>query len=283
MQIIVCGEKNVTTNMIKGALQQAKVQNADILHIAKPEEIRGKVTEESVVIVDWDGDPVMDARYVTAAKEANEKVPVILLCTKAKSGTVFGGMKAGATGVLNKPFEPEELVKVVAAALKQSKAKKPSVNVEFINPFIDATINVFKTMCQMDVHRKKLFLKDDHKMLGDVSGVMGLSGSATGSVVVSLPERLACIVVGRMLGEEPSSSLTPDVCDAVGELINMISGQAKASLVKTKYHFSISIPSVVSGPGHEISHRKGTPNIVVLFEADAQEFAIQVCLAPVDE
>ena len=72
------------------------------------------------------------------------------------------------------------------------------------------------------------------------------------------------------------------VCDGVGEIINMIAGQAKAMLVKTKYHFTISIPSVISGHGHEISHKKGTPNIVVLFEADGTPFALQVCLAPVE-
>ncbi len=137
-------------------------------------------------------------------------------------------------------------------------------------------------MCQVEIQRKKIFLKDDYKMMGDISGVMELNGAASGSVVVSMPSRLACLVVGNMLGEPPAEELTQDVRDAVGEIINMISGQAKASLVKTKYHFTISIPSVVTGPGHEIAHQKGTPNIVVLFEGSGFDFALQVCLAPND-
>jgi chemotaxis protein CheX len=76
--------------------------------------------------------------------------------------------------------------------------------------------------------------------------------------------------------------LNADVCDGVGEIINMIAGQAKSLLAKTKYRFNISIPSVVSGIDHEITHKKGTPNIVVLFDANGEEFALQVCLATTD-
>lgn len=283
MKVIVATDSQVTTNMIRGAFQQAKVADVEIVSCATPENVKAAVAEGAIVLVDWEGDPAADSQFVTAAKEACPSCPVLLLCTKQKGGTTFPGMKAGAAGVINKPLESEELLRAVAGALKRAKGPSPTVNVEFINPFIEATKNVFSTMCQMEVTRKKLFLKDDHVMFGDISGVMGLSGSATGSVVVSLPANLACIVVGRMLGEVPSEELNSDVCDAVGELINMISGQAKASLVKTKYHFTISIPSVVKGTGHEITHKKGTPNIVVLFEAEGQEFAIQVCLAPTDE
>lgn len=283
MNVIVAGTVQLAANMVRGALQQANTQNAEVKYCDKADQIKDSMTEDCIVLVDWDHDPLTDVLYVNSAKEAFPKVPVLLLCSKAKAGTTFSGMKAGASGIVNKPFEAEELLRAITTAIKQGKAKKPTVNVEFINPFIDSTVNVLATMCQMEAKRKKLFLKDDHQMLGDVSGVMGLSGAATGSVVVSLPSKLACILVGKMLGEEPAETMTGEVSDAVGELINMIAGQAKASLVNTKYHFSISIPSVVSGPGHEISHKKGTPNIVVLFEVDGYDFAVQVCLAPTEE
>lgn len=282
MKIIVTGDSNLTANMVRNAFQQASVQG-EVVHAKDKDELAAAIDDDSLVLVDWEQNPDLDATLVAAARKASEKAPILLACTKAKSGTTFAGMKAGASGVVHKPFEPDALVKTIVDAAKKSKAKKTTVNVEFINPFIDATINTFKTMCGIDAARKKLFLKDDYAMLGDVSGVMGMAGAATGSVVISLPARLACIVVGRMLGEEPQEELNADVCDGVGEVINMISGQAKAALVKTKYHFTISLPSVVSGAGHEISHKKGTPNIVVLFEADGMDFALQVCLVPTDE
>lgn len=280
MKILIAAPNPSMINMVRNIFQTMKVQNVEFVAVNDPEEITDQVTDKTVLLVDWEYTDETGTEFVVAAKKQAKKVPVLLLATKQKAGTTFSGMKAGASGVVNKPIAPEDLVRSVAAAMKSNNERKQSVNVEFINPFIDATRNVFSTMCGLEVARKKLFLKDDYKMLGDVSGVMGLSGTACGSVVVSLPKDLACSVVTKMLGEDLGTELTADVCDGVGELINMIAGQAKAMLVKTKYHFTISIPSVISGHGHEISHKKGTPNIVVLFEADGIPFALQVCLAP---
>ena len=287
MKVIVASDHNVLGNIVRGAFQQSKLGDVEVVDVTKLDQMAGAVAEESVVLVDWELADDMGVAFVRAAKKARAAIPVILLCPKPKQGTVYAGVKAGASAVVNKPFDPEELFKAVARSVKRNAGEKDgkkaaSVNVEFINPFIDATRNVFTTMCGMTIERKNLFLKDDYKMFGDVSGVMGLSGTASGTVVVSFPETLACKVVSQMLGEAPAEGLNEDVCDGVGEIINMIAGQAKASLVKTKYHFVLSIPAVVSGAGHEITHRKGTPNIVVVFEAEGQDFAIQVCLAPCD-
>jgi chemotaxis protein CheX len=239
--------------------------------------------EASIVLVDWEREPAECAEYVYAAKEKLPKVPVLILCVKQKAGTTFAGIKAGAAGVINKPFSPEDVIRSIAGTMKKGQQSRPTVNVEFINPFIDATRNVFSSMCGVEIARKKIFAKDDYKMLGDISGVMDLSGTASGSVVISMSSELARMVVGNMLGEPPAEELTQDVLDATGEIINMISGQAKASLVKTKYHFTISIPRVVTGPGHEIAHQPGTPNIVVVFEGAGHDFSLQVCLAASDE
>ena len=277
MKIVTVSDTPLVANMVRGAFQSMNITGPEFIHATDEASIAAalKGDGETVVLVDWEGEPETGAKMVQAAKAAKESAPVLLLCPKSKAGTVFAGQSAGAGALVNKPIDPADLVKAVAAAVK-----KPSVNVEFINPFIDATKNVFATMCKVEVTRKKLFLKDDYKMMGDVSGVMGLSGVATGTVVVSMPTVFACLVVGNMFGEPPKTELTAEVADAVGEIINMISGQAKAALVKTKYHFTISLPSVVSGSGHEIMHKKGTPNIVVLFDGAGHEFSVQVCLAP---
>ncbi len=269
--------------MIKGIFTMRKIPGVTFVHAHTKEELVAAMDEQSVVLIDWECDPGVGADYVYAAKSRIAKVPVLLLCIKQKAGTTFAGIKAGAAGVINKPFAPEDVIRSIAATLKKGQKTRPTVNVEFINPFIDATRNVFSSMCQVEVARKSIFVKPDYKMLGDISGVMQLSGTAAGSVVISMSSELARLVVGNMLGEPPAEELTQDVIDATGEIINMISGQAKASLVKTKYHFTISIPKVVTGPGHEIEHQPGTPNIVVVFEGAGHDFSLQVCLAPNDE
>jgi len=285
MKIVVASDRQTAGNIVRGALQQAPdAEAARVIDVARPDQLDAALCQEAVVLVDWDLEPEIGRRFVVAAREASADTPVLLLCPRARMNTTRPALQAGAAGVVQKPFTPEELLAAIAKARNGSTAgKRSAVNVEFINPFIEATKTVFATMCNLEVDRKKLFLKTDYAMFGDISGVMGLSGTASGAVVISLPKDLACLVVGNMLGEPPAATLDESVRDGVGELINMISGHAKAALTKTKYHFAISLPSVVSGAGHEISHKKGTPNIVVLFQAQTWEFAIQVCLAPSEE
>ena len=283
MKIITVSDTASTPNMIRGIFAARKIPGVECVHVHTKEQLVAAMDEKSVVLVDWEKEPAECADYVYSAKNRLPKVPVLILCIKQKAGTTFAGIKAGAAGVINKPFNPEDVIRSIASTIKKGQKTRPTVNVEFINPFIDATRNVFSSMCRVEVARKKIFVKDDYKMLGDISGVMGLSGTASGSVVISMSSELARLVVGNMLGEPPAAELTQDVQDATGEIINMIAGQAKASLVKTKYHFTIEIPKVVTGPGHEIEHQPGTPNIVVVFEGAGHDFSLQVCLAANDE
>ncbi len=281
MKVITVSDSPSTPNMIRGIFKMRKIP-VNCLGVHSKEELVAAMDESSVVLVDWEREPAECAEFVYAAKEKFPKVPVLILCVKQKAGTTFAGVKAGAAGVINKPFSPDDVIHSIAGTMKKGQKSRPTVNVEFINPFIDATRNVFSSMCGVEIARKKIFAKDDYKMLGDISGVMELSGTASGSVVISMSSELARMVVGNMLQEPPAAELTQDVLDATGEIINMISGQAKASLVKTKYHFTISIPRVVTGPGHEIGHQPGTPNIVVVFEGAGHDFSLQVCLAAND-
>lgn len=272
------------TGLLSGAMREAKMLNCQIVPGGAIEDAGAELDGAAAVFVDWDDMTETGPRLISNIRKANGNMPILLFACKANMNTTFSGMKAGASAVVSKPIVPDELKNLLLSQLRKSQTgNRPTVNVEFINPFVDATFNVFRTMAGMEVERKKLFLKDDHKMFGDLSGVMGLSGAASGTVVVSMPERLACILVGNLLGEPPAEALTSDTCDGVGELVNMIAGQAKAALTKTKYNFSISLPSVVSGTDHEISHKKGTPNIVVKFAAGEHDFHLQVCLAPSEE
>ncbi|MDR3211188.1 MAG: chemotaxis protein CheX [Planctomycetota bacterium] len=282
MRVITVAENNTTPNMIRGVFQLKHVPNVDFVHISGKEDLLANLDESSILLIDWESDPPPLVELIHAAKGKNPNTPILLLCPKMKAGTALAGIKAGAASIVNKPLDPDDLIRSIRLAVQKGQATRPTVNVEFINPFIDAAKNVFSQMCQVEIKRKKIFLKDDYKMMGDVSGAMSLAGIASGSVVVSLPRELACMVVGNMLGEAPATDLTQDVKDAVGEIINMIAGQAKAALVKTRYHFTISIPNVITDPGQEIFHQKGAPNIVVLFEGAGFDFVLQVCLAPND-
>lgn len=149
------------------------------------------------------------------------------------------------------------------------------MNVEFINPFLSATLGVLKTMAFTEVTPGKPFLKKDKISRGDVSGVVGITGPPNGSM--SLTFSKACIVeiVSNMLGEA-FQEVNDDIKDAVGELSNMISGTARNELGNKGYSFKTSIPTVVSGPGHEIRHMCKAPTIAIPFNTKAGPFVVEI-------
>lgn len=151
------------------------------------------------------------------------------------------------------------------------------MNVEYINPFLEATTKVIKTMAFTDSSPGKPYLKKGKSANGDVSGVIGLTGEAEGSLSISFSEACICGIVSNMFGEQ-IKSLSPDVEDAVGEITNMISGDARRVLQAKGITLKAAIPTVISGKGHTINHICKGPCIAIPFTTDAGAFHVEVCL-----
>jgi chemotaxis protein CheX len=149
----------------------------------------------------------------------------------------------------------------------------------YIKPFIASIQNVFSTMMQLQVTVKEPFVKKDDNPNHDVSGIIGMSGDVQGSVVLAFPQKTAENVVALFAGS-PMQLGTPDFADAVGELVNMVSGGAKASFTGKKV--SISCPSVVVGPGHKVAKQTDAPTVVIPCATDCGEVAIEITIQTVE-
>jgi chemotaxis protein CheX len=151
------------------------------------------------------------------------------------------------------------------------------MNVEYINPFIKATLYVLESISSMKVESKKIYLKKDNAARGDVSSIIGLSGDLEGSVSVTFTENIILPLVSEMLDEE-MTELDEDVKDAVGEIANMISGHARKSLESMGKSLKAAIPTVVIGKNHSISHITDKQILALPFMTEHGEFTIEVCL-----
>ena len=151
------------------------------------------------------------------------------------------------------------------------------MHAEHINPFIDAVVSTFGTMLNLTARRGSLTLTTTGVRKYPISGVIGLSGRAAGTVVINLSEELALKAASAMLMMD-ITEMNEDVLDAVGEIANMVAGQAKAEL--EEYELSISLPSVVTGVGHEIRFPSEARPISVPFETDFGPMLLDVGLEP---
>jgi chemotaxis protein CheX len=152
------------------------------------------------------------------------------------------------------------------------------MNVAFINPFLEGMVNVLKTMAFTEPKPGKPFLKKHGEpSKGDVTGIVGLTGPVKGSVAVSFSEAAILRVVSNMFGEE-FTTINREVEDAVGELSNMICGDARRALGDQGYQFQASIPAVITGAGHKITHSVPGPSIVIPFTIDGEhKFFVEAC------
>jgi chemotaxis protein CheX len=151
------------------------------------------------------------------------------------------------------------------------------MNVKYINPFITATQGVFQTFLQTPVTTGKPYLLDRTKEQGswDISGVIGLAGEVLGVVVVSFPTVLAVKLVSVLENREVTI-IDDSVIDLVGEVINIIAGNAKKDLEDLK--IAISLPTVVRGSRHSFPGISGAPMVAIPFTCDKGEFSLHVSM-----
>lgn len=147
------------------------------------------------------------------------------------------------------------------------------VKVEHINPFVNATMETFKSMIHTDVTPGKIMLLSGSKLNYDISGIIGLSGGAKGTVAISFPRVTALKVVSQFIGEK-QLALDETVKDAVGELANIIAGAAKKDL--TQYKISISLPTVIIGENHKVQGGKEVMPLLVPFDSPLGSFHLVV-------
>ena len=148
---------------------------------------------------------------------------------------------------------------------------------EYFNPFISATTEVFRTMLTCELNRGRLGLKQNRSPLFEVSGMIGISGSLHGMVVVSLGRETAISATEILLGTRPDG-LNADVTDCVGEIANMIAGAAKTRLQESD--LSISLPTVVCGKNHIVSFPSQSTPITLPFDSDLGPICVEIGLAP---
>ncbi len=151
------------------------------------------------------------------------------------------------------------------------------MDAKLVNPFIHATVKVLETMAGTKASPGKPFVKKDKIARGDVTGVIGITGEANGTISVTFDAGSILGVVSKMFGE-PLKEINAEISDAVGELTNMISGQARRKLEADGRVFAAAIPSVITGKNHEINHITSGPIVAIPFSTDGGRFTVEICL-----
>ncbi len=153
---------------------------------------------------------------------------------------------------------------------------------EHLNPFLDSARDAFTIMAGIELTRSNISLKKDSDRNADISGIIGLAGDVSGSIVLNFPLATAKGIVSKFLGAPVNNPRDYEALDAVGELTNIVAGGAKSRLSELGVHFNIGLPTIIIGHKHQVCRPRGIPTLCVHWETSEGGFILEVCLKASD-
>lgn len=145
----------------------------------------------------------------------------------------------------------------------------------FIRSFMASVRNVFSTMLQLDVAVGEPASIGDKGASDHVAGIIKFSGDLVGNFVLRFPIGTAERIVSLFTGEAITSD-HDDFADAIGELVSMVAGSARADFEGRDV--SISCPSVVIGEGDPIEQPRNFPCVAIPCQSAYGVFIIEICI-----
>jgi chemotaxis protein CheX len=149
------------------------------------------------------------------------------------------------------------------------------MDVSYINPFITSSRQVFQTMVHIDLTLGKPYLKRSNESRNVVSALINLQGCIEGMVLLGFSQSVAVAIASGLSGQT-LNSLDSDCLDALGEIANMIVGNAKKDIPASP-PLNMTTPKIILG-ANNIPYPKGETFIVLPCETTAGGFFIEVCL-----
>lgn len=151
-------------------------------------------------------------------------------------------------------------------------------NIAVAKCFVKATVNVLSTMASVMPIAGKPFVKKDVIPLGEVTAIVAVNGYKNGSIAVSFSKSAAIFLVQAMVGGNFEITVV-EIKDIVGEICNMVSGQARALLAAEGVVIHGEIPKVFFGKNYKVEHSIDAPVIAIPFELKGKSFCtIEFCI-----
>ena len=150
------------------------------------------------------------------------------------------------------------------------------VNVKFMNPFVEAAVEVLKAEVQLVPQRGSLSLTKSALTTNDITVLISLVGQVQGVVMYGMSIDTGLELVSRMMGQvfKEFDNLAQS---GVAEMGNVITGRATVKLYEGGFSAMISPPTLIQGRDVTIS-TLDFARIIVPLVTEAGEIVIHLAL-----
>ena len=126
------------------------------------------------------------------------------------------------------------------------------MNVKFLNPFLDAVVDVMKAEVGIPCTRGNLSMQKSSMTTSEVTVMISIIGQVQGVVLYGMSKATSLGIVSRILDQE-FDEFDNLAQSGIGELGNVISGKATINLSDAGFQTTISPPTLIIGQGAHIS------------------------------
>lgn len=176
----------------------------------------------------------------------------------------FPKLEAAINGVLNPQKAPPK------------KRNAVKLDVQFMNPFINATLKVLEITCQTTAKKEEVQLKKDPGFAGEVSAFYPIESPLfNGYFSLSFPTETYLKIVSKML-METYTEVNEENKDGVAELCNQIFGNAKSEFSgNAASGLKMQKPAIYTDEddGDQLG-----PRICIRFSSDNGDFYIETAV-----
>ncbi|MFW6007789.1 MAG: chemotaxis protein CheX [archaeon] len=117
---------------------------------------------------------------------------------------------------------------------------------EYINPIINAVLNVSKNFVGDTITVGKPFIKESPQHFNNLIINIGITGNFKGQSILSFNEETIYEIAGKMMMTE-INQIDEMVKSAINEYSNMIMGNAATNFSQINKIFNISSPMIIEG------------------------------------
>ncbi len=152
------------------------------------------------------------------------------------------------------------------------------MDAQLINPFLKSTIQIFEQMFELSPEPGELYKENrlkNHRW--EISGIISIIGNHFGLVVIRFPRYLSNKLLEKSgLDYDNEETREQLVNEMVGEITNIISGNALGELADKGYDIGISPPVVVQGKNHRLDWPVEVPIIGLPFITESGPFLVNI-------
>src|SRR4030042_567076 len=133
-----------------------------------------------------------------------------------------------------------------------------NINAQLLKPFLEAASAVFKKILNVDLRRGKLVIKKSPIPSLDVAILIGITGGVTGEVVYSMGYNMVYKIAHALVPGLNEEQVKGEYKDIIGEMANMITGNAMNLFANSGKRINMTTPTVVEGKEFTITLIKQT-------------------------